>query len=464
PLTKQESGGIVDDRYITDPAAVQGGETRVNTKDIPTELTAAHSKLTGVDFYMNHRYKVGHWHYERDSVTDTIVGRTYVPVTSFTWTMGFKMAKHRFINKSGLQDTTYFANTYLGLGGTDENTRYNGLRNTVGVSLLEGFNRYAKFGLSAFATHELRKYHQVTDSVSGGVLPEGLVALPVDVAPKHSSNLIWVGGQLTKQRGSVVTYGATAQFGVAGDVAGDIDIAGDVATRFQLFGDTVSLKAYGYFKNLEAPYLLKNYISNHYAWQNSFSKETRFRVGGELTLPFTGSQVNVGYETLKNYLYFGADATPQQHSSPVHVLSATLKQRVNVASFYWDTELTLQTTTNDEVLPLPKFAVYSNVCFKFLVASVLHVQLGVDGNYYTSYYAPGYNPATMTFHNQRDMKCGDFAFMNLYANFNLKQARFYVMYSHANKGLFGKDNYFSVPHYPLNPARFLLGVSVRFVN
>ena len=86
--------------------------------------------------------------------------------------------------------------------------------------------------------------------------------------------MLWVGGQLTKQRGSILTYGATAQFGVLGDVAGDIDVEGDIATRFKLFGDTVSLKAYGYFKNLEAPYLLKQFISNHYAWDNNFSKST----------------------------------------------------------------------------------------------------------------------------------------------------------------------------------------------
>ena len=91
-------------------------------------------------------------------------------------------------------------------------------------------------------------------------------------------------------------------------------------------------------------------------------------------------------------------------------------------------------------------------------------KVGIDGNYYTKYYAPAYNPATMTFHRQNEVKCGDFAFMNAYANFRMKQARFFIMYSHANKGLFGGSNYFAVPHYPLNPGRFQLGVSVNFVN
>lgn len=460
----KESGGITDDRYITDPAAVQGGETKVSPKDILTRLTAAHSKVAGQEFYMNHRYKVGYYHYERDSLTDTITGKTYIPVTSFIWTFDYKGSRHKFINTAGAQDTSFFRHTYLGLGGTDENTRYWRIRNTVGISLLEGFNKYAKFGFAVYGTHELRRFTQVTDTVSGTVLPEGLEALPVAVDHGHTGNLFWVGGQLTKQRGSILTYDAQAEFGVMGEVAGDMNISGDVSTRFSLLGDTVTVRGYGYFKNLEAPYLMKRFISNHYAWSNDFAKVKRLRLGGELDVPFSGTKVNAGYETLKNYIYFGLDGIPAQHSGAIHVLSATLNQRLHFRAFHWDNEITYQTSTNEEVLPLPKFSVYSNLYFTFTVARVLHCQVGIDGNYYTKYYAPAYNPATMTFHRQNEVKCGDFAFMNAYANFRMKQARFFIMYSHANKGLFGGSNYFAVPHYPLNPGRFQLGVSVNFVN
>ena len=300
----KENGGITDDQYITDPAKVQGGETKVDNKSIPTYLTAAHSKMTGLEFYLNQSYNVGHYKYQRDSVTDTIIGRTYIPVTRFIWTADFKTSKHLFLNQNAAQDQSFFENSYLSLTGTDETTRYWRLRNTLGVSLLEGFNKYAKFGFSVYATHEMRRYKQVVDTVSGKELPEGLVELPVTIDPTKTQQLLWVGGQLTKQRGSILTYAATAQFGLLGDVSGDIDIEGSVTTRFKLFGDTVSLKAYGYFKNLEAPYLLKQFVSNHYAWDNKFSKVQRFRAGGVLNLPWIYTSINVGYETLNNYIYF----------------------------------------------------------------------------------------------------------------------------------------------------------------
>ena len=464
--TTLENGGITDDRFITDPAKVQGGETKVDNKSIPTRLDQAQSKLSGLQFYMNHRYKVGYYHYERDSVTDTVVSRTYVPVTSFIWTMDYRNAKHNFLNKNAVDDSTYFAHSYLGYGGTDETSRFWKLRNTLGVSLLEGFNRWAKLGFSVYATHEMRHYTQVADTSALWTGDVPLHELADSVPHSHTQHLVWVGGQLTKQRGSLLTYSATAQFGVAGDVAGEIDVTGDVGTRFPLLGDTVSLRGYGYFKNLAPNYLLNNFVSNHYAWHNSFDKQQRFRVGGELTLPlpYAWTRVNVGYETLNKYIYWGIDGTPAQHGDAIHVLSARLQENLAWKALHWDNTITLQTTSNDSILPLPKLAVYSNLYVKFTIARVLHTQLGVDANYYSSYLAPAYNPATMTFHTQRETECGDFLFMNLYANFKLKRARFYVMWSHFNQKFFGGKNYFASPHYPLNPARLLLGVSVDFAN
>ena len=462
--TTKESGGITDDRYITDPAEVQGGETKVDNKSIPTLLSNAHSHLEGSQLWLNQRYKVGFYRYRRDSVTDTIIDRTYVPVTSFIWTLDFKHGKHQFLNSIASQDQSFFDYTYLSLNGTSDETSYWRLRNTVGVSMLEGFNKYAKFGFSVYGTHEVRRYTQAIDTVSGTVLPDGLEALPAIVPHRVTQNLLWVGGQLTKQRGSVLRYNATAQFGVLGEAAGEVDLTGDLVTRFRMLGDTVSIRGYSYFKNLAVPYLLKHYVSNHYAWENDFSKTKRVRVGGELDIPHSWTNINVGYETLNDYIYWDANGLPAQHSGAIHVLSARLRQGLHFKAFNWDNSVTLQTSSNEQVLPLPKFAVYSNLYATFIIAHVLHVQMGVDCNYYTKYYAPAYNPATMTFHGQQEQECGNFALMNLYANFRMKQARFFVAWNHFNQKFKGGTAYFATPHYPLNPARLQVGVSVNFVN
>ncbi len=463
--TTKESGGITDDRYITHPAEVQGGDTRVDNKTIPVQLSATQNSLEGSHFYMNHRYKVGFYRYRRDSVTDTITGRYYVPVTSFIWTMDYKSNRHHFRNTSAIDDAAFFPHTYLGLTGTDETTRMWRLRNTLGVSMLEGFNRYAKFGFSLYGTHEVRRYTLVPDTVTGSTeRPEGLDVVPAVVGTGKTQNLLWVGGQLTKQRGSLLRYNATAQFGVLGDAAGEVDVTGDVATRFKLGRDTAWVKAYGYFKNLTAPWLMNNYVSNHYIWKNDFGKTQRFRVGGEVNVPLSWTRVNVAYETLKNYIYFGNDALPVQHSAGIHVFSVTVNQDLHFKAFNWENRLTFQTSSDEAVLPLPKLSLYTNLYLQFRVARVLHVQIGADCNYYTKYHAPSYNPSNMTFHTQNTTECGGFAMMDLYANFKLKRARFFVSWNHFNQKLFGGDNYFAIPHYPLSPRRFQLGVSVDFAN
>lgn len=461
-LLNKENGGITDDLYITDPAEIQGGSSKVDTKTIPTNLTAAHSKLVGTDIYINNRYKVGY--YEEEIVNDSVVNRTYIPVSSFIWTLNYKDGKHIFLNDVPGQ-ARFWDNTYLSKTGTNDRTEYSTLTNTLGISLLEGFNKYAKAGLAAYATHQIRKYTQTTDTIDRiTTLPEGLSPYPVSKVPhKSSENLLWIGAQLTKQQGSLLRYNATAQFGIAGPVAGDIDIDGNLSTRFKLFGDSVTLTAYGKFSNQEAPYLMNHYVSNHFIWENDFGKIRRFRVGGKLDIPQTKSFLNVGVENLQNYIYFNEKCLPTQHGGSVQILSASLNQNFKLGVLHLDNKLTYQTSTDETVIPLPKFSIYSNLYILFKVCGVLDVQLGVDCDYYTKYKSIAYQPATMSFYNQREIEVGNYPFMNAYANMKLDKARFYVMFSHVNQGMTG-NNYFVLPHYPLNPRKFQIGVSVDFAN
>lgn len=459
-----ESGGIKDDAYITDPASLQGGDPNIDAKAIPVNLSSAFSRVKGSQFRMNHRYKVGY--YEEEQVNDSTINRTYIPVSSFIWTFDYKTNTHKFVNENATEDGEYFENSYLSVDGTNEETKYWRIRNTIGIDMLEGFNKYAKFGLSAYATHEVRRYTQVCDTMlTSSYKPENLTPFPeFDIEPKTIENLLWVGGQLTKQRGSILTYGATAQFGIVGSVAGDIDVSGHLSTHIPLLGDTVSIVGEGFFRNTETSFLLKNYISNHFAWKNDFGKIRRFRVGGRIEIPRFGTTLSAGVENLQNYVYFNTLALPEQEGGSVQVFSASLSQNFRLGILHWNNRLTYQTSSNESVLPLPKLAVYSDLFLSFTVSKVLKINLGVDCNYYTNYYAPAYQPSTMSFYNQTEKKLGNYPFMNAYADMKLSKTRFFVMYSHLNQGMFGGNNYFAALHYPMNPSRFQLGISVDFAN
>lgn len=463
-MLNKENGGITNDLYILDPAELQGGVSKIDPKNIPTRLSAAHTKVWGQELYINQAFNLGFW--KEEAVNDTLTREVYVPVTKFLWTFDYQNARHKFSNTNATQAQNFWQNFYLNAQETNDKTSYWKMQNTLGVQLIEGFQKWAKFGLSAYASYEIRKYTQMTDSVTMlSPLPDGLTPLPqgVTVDPNGTQNLLWVGGRITKQQGSILTYNADAKFGLIGDVIGDIDISGDIATRFKLFGDTVSIKANGHFRNTAQPYLIQHYISNNFAWDNDFGKTRSFKVGGELTIPWTRTIISAGFENIQNHVYFDKNGLPAQEKDNIQVFSATLLQRIKFGIWNWDNSITYQTSSKSEVIPIPTLAIYSNMYLFFKAFKDLYVQFGVDCNYYTRYYAPVYQPATMTFHIQDEMKIGNYPFMNVYLTCKLKKTRFFVMFSHVNQGWFSKE-YFSMPHYPLNPRRLQFGISVDFAN
>lgn len=458
----KENGGITDPLFITDPALVQGGVTSVDPKTIPTRLSDAHTRISGTQLYINNRYKIGFWDETRDE-TDSVISRTYIPVTSFIHTLKYTRGKHMFRNTSTEEADEFFTNTYLNPELTIDRTSYWSLENTVGISMLEGFNKYAKFGLSAFMTYEIDRFNQTADTLDRTTLdltpfPDGIT----DIAPHATEHKARIGAQLTKQQGSILRYDATAEFGVIGAAAGDIRLNGNIYTNVPLPFDTLRISAFGRFTNEATPYLMRNYLSNHFIWKNDFGKERRVGFGGAIDIPRTGTNFTAGVENVQNHVYFNSDFLPAQHGGSVQVLSLQLNQNLRFGPFNWDNAVTYQTSSNAAVIPLPSLAIYSNLYFKFRIAT-LKVQLGVDCDYYTKYYAPKYQPATASFANQTEEKFGNYPFMNVYANFKLSKVRFYVMMSHVNQGLFTK-NYFSMADYPLNPRRFQLGLSVDFAN
>lgn len=464
-LTALENGGITDDLYITDPAEVQGGQNSVQAKQIPTRLNAAQNRIQGSEIYFNGRYKIGF--YEDEQINDTTVVEHLVPVTSIIYTLKYRDGRRRFKNNNATENLEFWDNTYFNPTLTNDLQSYWSLRNTVGISLLEGFNKYAKAGLAAYATYEVRKYKMETAMADPEQLATGdaqlLTPLPdIDLPDGGSQNLMWIGAQLTKQHGRILNYDITGELGLVGEAAGEIKVDGGITTRIPLFGDTVNIAAKGKFTNLSAPWLMKHYISNHFVWDNDFSKTRTFRAGGEIYIPWTLTRFSAGVENIQNALYFDDQALPRQFGGSVQIFSATLRQDIHAGCFHWENRITYQTSSDKDVIPLPQLAVNSNMYVTFRIAT-LRVQLGLDCDYFTRYKPVSFQPATMQFYNADGPWIGNYPFMNFYINCRLSKTRFYLMMSHVNQGLTG-DNYFSMPHYPMNPRRFQLGLSIDFAN
>ena len=392
----------------------------------------------------------------------------YVPVTSFIHTLQFDNYKR--IYQAYETPADFYANTYMsGLrfqgDSIYDKTRHYEVRNTVAISMLEGFNKWAKAGLKAFANSYLRSFE-----------------LPDSSGFTHSDNehTLSVGGQLSKTSGRALHYSATAEVWLMGADAGQLKIDATADLNFPLFGDTVTLAANGFIHHLNPTYYYRHYHSKHFWWDNNdLSKIIHTRVEGRLSYQKTRTTLRVAFDEIKNHTYFGQSYTitdqflrtgntlaVRQHGSPLTLLTASLAQDLTFGPVNWETVVTYQKSTKPEVLPVPDINIYTNLYLRFKIAKVLKCDFGADARYFTKYYAPDYSPALGQYTVQEGdyrTKVGNYPIVNVYANFHLKRTRFFVMFSHVNAGS-GKMEYFLTPHYPLNGRVLRLGLSWNFFN
>ena len=464
----KENGGITNDLYITNPGELQGGVDKIETKSIPTRLSGAQNRITGDEFFMTHAYKIGFW--KTQHVNDTLSREIYVPVTRIIYSFDFRHDHHYFMNNNSTQAHEFWTNFYLNPDRTEAHTRMTQMTNSLGLELIEGFQKWAQFGLSAYISYQTQRFKLPTafemPELSESQL-ENLTPLPegMNVASSANRSNLWIGGRLQKDRGSLIRYAANIRFGLVGDVAGDLELDGKISSRFKLFGDSVKIDANASFRNKAQPYLLQHYFSNHFVWNNDFGKTRNYKVEGELLFPWTRTTIGAGIENIQNMVYFNSLSLPQQYGGNVQVLSLKLDQRFKFGIFHWDNSLYYQKSSNKDILPLPQFTIYSNLYLKFIAFKVLKLQIGLDCDYYTSYYGLDYQPATMTFHLQGDdkLKVGNYPVINTYVTARLYRTRFYILWSHVNQGMLSKNS-FLLPHYPMNPRRLELGLSVDFAN
>lgn len=462
----KENGGITDDLYITDPAQVQAGVTSVDTKSIPTRLNAAQTRLDGDEFYMSHAYKMGYW--KSVQVNDTLTREEYVPLAKIIYSFDLQHNNHKFNNYNTTEGNEFWENRYLSLTTTRDKTHINMMTNSIGLEMIEGFRKWVTFGLSAYISYQIQKYQQSTffnapdpdEDMQLTPLPQG-----VYVPETATKNFLWLGGRLQKDKGNILRYSADVKFGLVGDVAGDITLNGNISTKIPVRKDSIKVSADAHFSNEAQPYLFQQYISNHFAWNNNFGKTRKYRIGGSLTVPWTKTTLGIGVENIQNYVFFNSMSLPQQHGGNVQIFGASLLQELKLGILHWNNSIYYQKSSNSSVLPLPELAIYSNLFIKFIAFRVLKLQIGVDCDYYTSYKSLNYQPATMSFTVQGDnpQYVGNYPLINVYVNARLYKTRFYIQYSHLNQGWFS-SNYFFMPHYPMNPRRLEMGLSIDFTN
>lgn len=507
-LKTAENGGIEDDEYVTNP---ENFPQKYGTKDIPTRLSKVWNKMHVDGLQWTHRYSVG---FRRvihvpdsaaaadapapassggDSVLAAIQNRLaaqagkgsndsltaladtsktkglkteFVPVTSFLHSLRIEDNSRRFLANEDLSD--FYLNRFFEGDSTLDKIHHTRISNLLGVELHEGFNKWAMAGIRLYAQHDYHSYE----------LPAGY-----RLFEKFSENRITLGGQIFKQRGRNINYTLEAETSSDGDSWGDFRLRGEGLLKVRFLGDSLRLKVHGSVTAQKPTFFYRTYHSKWLWWDHDdLDKQLTTRLGATFSSEKTRTRLKVDLQNVEKYTYFATtanlmksqsgdyylyDTDVRQSSSNLQLVSATLCQDFTLGPLNWESQVTYQTSTDEEVMPLPKLSLYSNLYLLFRIAKVLRVELGGDVRYFTSYYAPTYSPALGMYANQPEaerIEVGNYPIVDVYANLHLKHTRFYFMASHVNYSKGSSGCQFLVPHYPVNPFVIRLGLSWNFFN
>ncbi len=507
-----ENGGIEDDRYIEDPLSFK---QEYSSENIPTMLSQTWNRNHEQHFYLTHRYNIGFNRIlevpdslkpvppseaallsdlpdsllavlREDSLARKIavdsllqawqdaqeVPKEFIPVTSFIHTFEASNLKHEYLAHSTTKN--YYTNTYYGNGNEMiDLTRAFSVRNTFGIALREGFNKWAQMGITLFGTHKFSSYQLANGWC--GLMP-------------YTESDISVGGELARTQGKAFHYNTSAEVWLVGPRVGDLKIDGKTDLNLRLGRrDSLLVDLHVGFSHRKPDFFYRHYHSQTTWYDNdNLSREMRLKIDGTLRLKKLGTKLQIGFENVSNYTYFGMQNTllegkeagsiaPTDYSHAVNVLQtnsvqvfgATLAQDLKWKVFHLDSQVSYQASSNQDALPLPKINIYTNayLLFRIGINKVLRIQIGGDMRFFTSYYAPDYCPSIQQFAvqdaNHPRVEIGNYPIVGVYANMHLKHCRFYVSVRHVNAG---SGHAFLVPHYPINPMTINLGLSWNFFN
>lgn len=214
--------------------------------------------------------------------------------------------------------------------------------------------------------------------------------------------------------------------------------------------------------NKSPAWYFQNYQSNAYRWSNDFKKETYLIVFGEYQ--YKQLKGGVKFYTLGNYTYLNDSIRPAQLPDASTILQFYIEGMTMIKKFGINTRLVYQQTSNPDIIRVPDFAGVADLFFKsYVFKKAATLQVGIELNYFTSFYGNAYMPALRDWYLQNTKKIGNYLYADVYLTLKVKDARLYVKYAHFNSSFSG-NNFYMAPNYPARDARFYFGINWRFYN
>ena len=405
-LLNNENGGL-DSLSLVE--FKQGTEEFLDRSVFSPRFEDANNFLIGKRYYLDHSYSL-----KRNDSTQT-------KWFAIDHTFNYETKIYRFEQTAA---NAYFGDSFQATN-IEDRAQLRSLYNEVGIKFYSGvlgiFRGFANFYRYNYF------FNQILTLQDGSVIPNNL-----------KGNDTGFGGSW-KYRYAGFDIGAKLALSLNDNLGGNYFKA---ATSYKFNTDT-SLKL-SVLSGTTSPnfnILLNQSDYRFYNWYNPEFKDQKIQQIGFSIRSKKWFNTWVEYSVLDNYLYFVLDSeatsdllltTPQQYVKSINHLSIKLYKNFSYWRFGLDNTIQYQEVTqSDAILNVPKLITrntfyYTDRLFK----RALFMQAGVTFNYFTSYYANGYNPLISEFYVQNEQEIGDFPRLDLFVNMKVRNTRIFFKWEH----------------------------------
>ena len=271
----------------------------------------------------------------------------------------------------------------------------------------------------------------------------------------HSWNATYLYAGVEGQFKRYFEWNARGKYVFLGDEINDFDLSGEARLNLYPFRRhrTSPLSVFARFNtSLDEPeYYLQHLYTNHFCWDNQFTKISTTTLEGGFAIPLWQVGARVAYNLLAGNIWYGTNGYVNQNPDPMSVLSVSAYKNFTFGNLiHLDHRVLFQLSSRQDIVPLPLVAANVRYYIQFPVGPVkaMTMQVGANVWYNTAWYLPSWNPALGVFHNQEELLYGNAPVADAFINMQWKRACIFVKMENANMGwpLDYKD-YFSADRY-----------------
>ena len=455
-ISRQESGGVQDNKWIRD--------TTVDVREIEVNLAAATNRYSKKTLFYDQSYRIpfefleelrhrGDTTWVKPDTLNTDITTGFIGTSS-----EYSVYSKKYVDQTSNPLSAFYRDVF----------NLNPSKSTDSLETRRLDNRL-------FVRIQPWKEDAIVSKIEGGIGDrfQSFYLFQPGNYLKKPSNTTWnsvyayagAEGSLNKY----LKWDATALLNFAGTEVGDFNINANAQLNMFPFRrqpkSPMTLEAHFETSLSEPDFYQQHFYSNHYIWENDYSKVSQTKLQANLRIPKWRFNAFAGYALLSGNIYYDSLGVAKQNTNPLSVITAGLRKDFVFGPAHFENNALLQFSSDQYVMPLPTLALNLRWYAEFVVVDpkTMHLQLGINTRYNTLWYAPSYNPVAGVFMSQKQEQYGNCIVFDAFVNVQWKNCCLFLKMENLGKGWpMEKHDYFTAHHYiqPVSALKF--GISWPF--